>query len=162
MVNTALLRWIVLMPLFGVLFHTFVAPRLSRQSSSLVGPGVVGVAFALALVAFWRLWALEEGGALVDRMFSWIAVGHVQVAAGLRFDALSAVMTLIVTGVGFLIHVYSTGYMEHDEDSVRFFVYLNLFMLAMLLLVLGDSILLFFVGWEGVGLCSYLLIGFWY
>jgi hypothetical protein len=70
MVNTALLRWIVLMPLFGVLFHTFVAPRLSRQSSSLVGPGVVGVAFALALVAFWRLWALEEGGALVDRMFS--------------------------------------------------------------------------------------------
>jgi NADH-quinone oxidoreductase subunit L len=162
MVNTALLRWIVLMPLFGVLFHTFVAPRLSRQSSSLVGPGVVGVAFALALVAFWRLWALEEGGALVDRMFSWIAVGHVQVVAGLRFDALSALMTLIVTGVGFLIHVYSTGYMEHDEDSVRFFLYLNLFMLAMLLLVLGDSILLFFVGWEGVGLCSYLLIGFWY
>ncbi len=94
-------------------------------------------------------------------MFSWIAVGHVQVAAGLRFDALSAVMMLIVTGVGFLIHVYSAGYMEHDEDSVRYFPYLNLFMLAMLILVLAD-ILLFFVGWEGVGLCSYLLIGFWY
>jgi NADH-quinone oxidoreductase subunit L len=162
MVNTALLRWIVLMPLAGVLFHAFAAPRLSRRSSSLVGPAVVGVAFVLALAAFSRLWALEEGGALVDRMFSWISVGHVQVVAGLRFDALSAVMTLIVTGVGFLIHVYSAGYMEHDEDSVRYFLYLNLFMLAMLLLVLGDSILLFFVGWEGVGLCSYLLIGFWY
>ena len=162
MVNTALLRWIILCPLVGVLFHAFVAPRLSRRSSSLVGPAMVGAAFAIALVAFKHLWGLEEGGALVDRMFSWIAVGHVQVAAGLRFDALSGVMTLIVTGVGFLIHVYSTGYMEHDEDSVRFFLYLNLFMLAMLLLVLGDSILLFFVGWEGVGLCSYLLIGFWY
>jgi NADH-quinone oxidoreductase subunit L len=162
MVNDSLLRWIVLLPLAGVLFHAFVAPRLSRRSSSLIGPGVVGAAFAVALAAFWRLHALEEGSALVDRMFSWIAVGHVQVAAGLRFDALSAVMTLIVTGVGFLIHVYSAGYMEHDEDSVRYFLYLNLFMLSMLLLVLGDSILVFFVGWEGVGLCSYLLIGFWY
>ena len=162
MVNAAALRWIVLFPLLGVLFHAFVAPRLGRRSSSIVGPAVVGFAFAVAVGAFWRLLGLEEGGALVDRLFPWIEVGHVKVAMGLRFDALSAVMTLIVTGVGFLIHVYSAGYMEHDEDSARYFVYLNLFMLSMLLLVLGDSILLFFVGWEGVGLCSYLLIGFWY
>ncbi|HSD11796.1 MAG TPA: NADH-quinone oxidoreductase subunit L, partial [Candidatus Binatia bacterium] len=162
MVTDATLRWIVLFPLLGVLFHAFVAPRLGRRSSSILGPAVVGVALAVAAGAFWRLLGLEEGGALVDRMFSWIEVGNVKVAMGLRFDALSAVMTLIVTGVGFLIHVYSAGYMEHDEDSVRYFLYLNLFMLSMLLLVLGDSILLFFVGWEGVGLCSYLLIGFWY
>jgi len=162
MVNDSGLRWIVILPLFGVLFHTFVAPRLGRRSSSLVGPAVIGVAFACAAAAFMRLLGVEEGGALVDRMFPWIEAGHLKVAAGLRFDALSAVMALIVTGVGFLIHVYSAGYMEHDEDSVRYFLYLNLFMLSMLLLVLGDSILLFFVGWEGVGLCSYLLIGFWY
>jgi len=158
----SLLRWIVILPLAGVLFHTFVAPRSGRHSSSIVGPGVIGIAFLFALVAFWKLVHLEAGAALLDRMFPWIEAGHVQVSASLRFDALSSVMTLVVTGVGFLIHVYSAGYMEHDEDSTRYFLYLNLFMLSMLLLVLGDSILLFFVGWEGVGLCSYLLIGFWY
>jgi NADH-quinone oxidoreductase subunit L len=162
MVNDSLLRWIVILPLLGVVFHTFVAPRLGRRSSSIVGPAVVGAAFAFAVAAFARLWNVEEGGALVDRMFTWVEAGNVEVAASLHFDALSAVMTLIVTGVGFLIHVYSAGYMAHDEDSVRYFLYLNLFMLSMLVLVLGDSLLLFFVGWEGVGLCSYLLIGFWY
>jgi NADH-quinone oxidoreductase subunit L len=161
-IETHLLRVIVLLPLVGVLFHTFVAPRTSRQASSLVGPAVIAVSFVFAVAAFWSLDHAEEGAALVDRMFSWIDAGNVHVAASLRFDALSSVMTLIVTGVGFLIHVYSAGYMEHDEDSRRYFLYLNLFMLSMLLLVLGDSILLFFVGWEGVGLCSYLLIGFWY
>ena len=162
MVNTGSLRWIVVFPLLGVVFHTFVAPRLGRRWSSIVGPAVVGLAFLVALAAFARLLSLEAGGALVDRMFPWIEAGNLRVFAALRFDPLSAVMTLIVTGVGFLIHVYSAGYMEHDEDSGRYFLYLNLFMLSMLLLVLGDSILLFFVGWEGVGLCSYLLIGFWY
>ena len=80
----------------------------------------------------------------------------------LHLDALSAVMTLIVTGVGALIHVYSVGYMAHDEDYARYFAYLNLFALSMLILVLADNLLLMFVGWEGVGLCSYLLIAFWY
>ena len=162
MVNDSLLRWILLLPLVGVLFHTFLGPRVGRRAVSLFGPGVVGAAFVIAVVAFVQLLGRGEGGALVDRMFPWIEAGHLQVFATLRFDALSAVMTLIVTGVGFLIHVYSAGYMAHDEDVVRYFLYLNLFMLSMLLLVLSDSILLFFVGWEGVGLCSYLLIGFWY
>ncbi len=156
------LRWIVIFPLLGVLYHAFLAPRFGRHSSSIVGPAVVLGAFAFALMAVLRLTHAEEGAALVDRMFTWIDVGHVKVAAALRLDALSAVMVLIVTGVGFLIHVYSAGYMEHDHDSSRYFLYLNLFMLSMLLLVLGSSILLFFVGWEGVGVCSYLLIGFWY
>ncbi|MGH7899322.1 MAG: NADH-quinone oxidoreductase subunit L [Candidatus Binatia bacterium] len=162
MVNEPWLRWILILPLAGVLFHAFIGPRVDRRASSIVGPGVVGLAFAVAVLCFFRLLGLEEGGALGDRLFRWIDAGRLEVFAAVRFDALSAVMTLIVTGVGFLIHVYSAGYMEHDEDSVRYFLYLNLFMLSMLLLVLGDSVLVFFVGWEGVGLCSYLLIGFWY
>jgi NADH-quinone oxidoreductase subunit L len=162
MVNDSLLRWLLILPLVGVLFHSFLGYRLGRKAVSLVGPGVIGVAFVVALVGLARLWSQGEGVALVDPMFPWIEVGHVRVWATLRFDALSSVMTLIVTGVGFLIHVYSAGYMAHDDDYARYFLYLNLFMLSMLLLVLADSILLFFVGWEGVGLCSYLLIGFWY
>ena len=162
MVNDGLLRWILILPLLGVLFHTFLGYRLGRRAVSIVGPGVIGAAFAVTLYAVSVLLGRGEGGALVDRMFPWIAAGNLDVYATLRLDALSAVMTLIVTGVGFLIHVYSAGYMEHDEDYARYFLYLNLFMLSMLLLVLSDSILLFFVGWEGVGLCSYLLIGFWY
>ena len=160
--ETALLRWILLLPLVGVLFHTFLGYRLGRRAVSLVAAGVIGIAFAVTIVAFSRLLGLEEGAALADPLFSWIETGRVALDVSLRFDALSAVMTLIVTGVGFLIHVYSAGYMEHEEDYARYFLYLNLFMLSMLVLVLADSIVLFFVGWEGVGLCSYLLIGFWY
>jgi NADH-quinone oxidoreductase subunit L len=107
---------------------------------------------------------LPSAGQLTDVFFDapWIAAGDMNVAAGLMLDHLSAVMVLVVTGVGFLIHVYSSSYMEHDEGYTRFFGYLNLFMAAMLILVLGDSMLVTFVGWEGVGLCSYLLIGFWF
>ncbi len=162
MVEAPHLRWILILPLAGVVFHTFLGHRLGRRAVSVVGPGVVGIAFAVALLSVLRLAGLEEGAALVDRMFPWIDAGNLHVWASLRLDRLSAVMALIVTGVGFLIHVYSVGYMAHDEDYARFFLYLNLFMLSMLLLVLADSILLFFVGWEGVGLCSYLLIGFWW
>jgi NADH-quinone oxidoreductase subunit L len=158
---TALLRWIVLLPALGVLFHVFAGRRAPR-AVAVVGPGVVGAAFAVALAAVARLGTLPDGAALRDRLHTWIAAGPLTVDAALRLDALSAVMVLIVTGVGFLIHVYSVGYMRDDPDFARFFAYLNLFMTAMLILVLGDSLLLLFVGWEGVGLCSYLLIGFWW
>ena len=94
--------------------------------------------------------------------FEWIEAGSFRVQANLLIDNLSSVMVLVVTGVGSLIHVYSVGYMAHDEDKVRYFSYLNLFTFFMLLLVLGGSLPLMFVGWEGVGLCSYLLIGFWF
>jgi NADH-quinone oxidoreductase subunit L len=161
-IPTHLLRGVLLLPLLGVLFHVFLGYRLGRRAVSLVGPLVVGAAFVIAISAVMKLAAYGEGASLVDSMFSWIDAGRVHVDARLRLDALSAVMTLVVTGVGFLIHVYSAGYMGHDEDYARYFAYLNLFTLSMLLLVLADSILLFFVGWEGVGLCSYLLIGFWY
>src|SRR5207247_586604 len=94
--------------------------------------------------------------------WTWFRVGDFRANVSFVLDPLSAVMALVVTGVGFLIHVYSTGYMAHDPSFRRFFLYLNLFMFAMLTLVLADNFLLMFVGWEGVGLCSYLLIGFWY
>jgi len=160
-IQTALLRWIVLLPALGVLFHVFVGRR-SPRAAALVGPGVVGGAFAVTLAAVIRLWSQEEGAALADPLWQWIVAGPFSADVAFRMDALSAVMTLVVTGVGFLIHVYSVGYMHGDKGFVRFFAYLNLFMTAMLILVLADNLLLLFVGWEGVGLCSYLLIGFWY
>ena len=93
---------------------------------------------------------------------TWIAAGDLKIDLALRMDALSGVMCLIITFIGFLIHVYSSGYMADEPDYARFFAYLNLFCGAMLMLVLGDSLPVMFIGWEGVGLCSYLLIGFWY
>src|SRR5207253_1876691 len=127
-----------------------------------VGPGLVGAAFAVAVAAGLRLRALPEGGLLRDHLYTWIVAGPFRAEAALRLDALSAVMALVVTGVGFLIHVYSVGYMHGDRGFARYFAYLNLFTTAMLILVLADNLPLLFVGWEGVGLCSYLLIGFWY
>ena len=156
------LRWIVFFPLIGVLFNIFLAPKFGRRAVNLVAPGVVLVAFAFAWMAFQELGALPPGSALVDNIYPWITSGQLNVDFSLRVDALTAVMILIITGVGALIHIYSTGYMAHDEDVARYFTYLNLFTASMLLLVLGENLLLLFVGWEGVGLCSYLLIGFWY
>jgi NADH-quinone oxidoreductase subunit L len=153
------LRYIVLFPLLGVLFNLFLGPRLGRKAVNWVAPGVVFVSFLFSFAAFLQL---PNGGALVDTLFPWITSGNFHVDFALRVDPLSATMILVVTGVGFLIHVYSTGYMAHDEDVARYFTYLNLFTTTMLLLVLGENLVLLFVGWEGVGLCSYLLIGFWY
>jgi NADH-quinone oxidoreductase subunit L len=155
------LRWIVLVPAAGFLFHV-TAGRRWRAGVAVIGPGVVLGAFALAVAAALRLEALGSGAALLDRCYTWLDAGGFRAEAALRFDALAMVMTLVVTGVGFLIHVYSLGYMHDDPDFARFFAYLNLFVTAMLILVLADDLALLFVGWEGVGLCSYLLIGFWY
>jgi NADH-quinone oxidoreductase subunit L len=156
------LRWIVFLPLIGVLFNIFLAPKWGRRAVNIVAPGVILAAFAFAWTAFEQLNGLPPGSALVDNIYPWITAGQLQVDFSLRVDALTAVMILIITGVGALIHIYSTGYMAHDEDVARYFTYLNLFTASMLLLVLGENLLLLFVGWEGVGLCSYLLIGFWY
>jgi NADH-quinone oxidoreductase subunit L len=156
------LRLIPLLPLLGVLFNASLGPRLGKRAISIVAPGVVGLAFLVALLAFLDLIHLSPGAALIDRVFPWIHAGSLKLDVAFTIDPLSAVMALVVTGVGFLIHVYSTGYMGHDSDYARYFTYLNLFTFAMLLLVLGDNLVLLFVGWEGVGLCSYLLIGFWY
>ncbi len=152
------LRWILLWPLLGVIGNLVVA---RRPFVRLWGPGVVAASFVTVLMAGRRLWA-APASVLTDHLYRWIDVGNLHVDVALRLDALSLIMALVVTGVGFLIHVYSIGYMAEDRDVARYFTYLNLFTFAMLVLVLADNLLLLFVGWEGVGLCSYLLIGFWY
>jgi NADH-quinone oxidoreductase subunit L len=134
-----------------------------RKWVAFIAPAVVGAAFVVALLCVLSLASRPaEGRTFVQLLFPWIQAGSLLVPAGLQLDPLSSVMALVVTGVGFLIHVYSVGYMSHERAFARYFVYLNLFMFAMLTLVLANNYLLMFVGWEGVGLCSYLLIGFWY
>lgn len=154
-----LLRWIPLIPLGAGVFNVFFGQRLGSKTAGGIASAAVGVSFGLALYVFWQLPAT---GIFRDLWYTWIDSGSFHVNIAFQVDALSAVMLLIVTGIGFLIHIYSLGYMAHDDGMARFFIYLNLFIFFMLLLVMADNLLLLFVGWEGVGLCSYLLIGFWY
>src|SRR6202171_5506180 len=156
------LALILLVPALGFVFNVFFGQRAGRDAVNLAGPGVIFLAFAIALWGFVRLLAMPTGAALEVTLWPWIIAGQFHTAIALRFDALSAVMTLIVSGVGAVIHLYSIGYMAHDKDYARYFAYMNLFALSMLVLVLADNLLLMYVGWEGVGLCSYLLIAFWY
>jgi NADH-quinone oxidoreductase subunit L len=152
---------IVLLPLLGFLVNGLAGRRLGRGFVSAVGCGLPLLAFAIAVRCFFEL-NLAGGAPRVEHLYTWAEVGGHTFAVGFWFDRLSAVMTLIVTGVGSVIHVYSTGYMKEDPGYARYFAYLNLFLFFMLLLVLGRSLLVCFVGWEGVGLASYLLIGFWF
>ncbi|WP_333648407.1 NADH-quinone oxidoreductase subunit L [Candidatus Binatus sp.] len=156
------LALILLFPAFGVVFNLFLGPRYGRGAVNVVGPGVMFAAFGVATWAFLTLLAMRPGGALTVHLWGWIEAGKFHTEFGLRLDALSGVMVMIVTGVGALIHLYSVGYMAHDEDFARFFTYMNLFAFSMLILILANNLLMMFVGWEGVGLCSYLLIAFWY
>jgi NADH-quinone oxidoreductase subunit L len=153
---------ILLFPLLGVVFNIFLGRRSGRAIVNLISPAVIFLAFAAAVVAFGFLLNMPRGTALSFHLWSWIEAGPFHFDITLRFDALTAVMALVVTGVGAFIHLYSDGYMAEDEDYARFFAYMNLFAFSMLTLVLADNLLLMFVGWEGVGLCSYLLIAFWY
>ena len=149
-----------LLPFLGFLLNGLVGKRLPRAAVSVIGCGLPAIAFGLALLAFGRVAGGAE--AVEATLGDWIRVGDLRVRFGFAFDRLSGVMVLVVTGVGTLIHVYATGYMREDPGYARFFAYLNLFLGAMLVLVLADNLVLLFLGWEGVGLCSYLLIGFWY
>ena len=143
--------------------HGHHAAPAYRKLVAFIGPAVVGASFAVSVLAVLALAARPAHDRLfVQVLYPWVQAGTFQAAAAFQLDPLSSVMILVVTGVGFLIHVYSVGYMSHDRAFARYFVYLNLFTFAMLLLVLGSNFLLMFVGWEGVGLCSYLLIGYWY
>ena len=153
------LVWLVpVLPLVGVLING-VFGRWTRDRAHLLGVGTTGLSFLVALVVFLQ----TLGGKTLDwDIYAWIPVGQFQASIGFLVDPLSAVMMLVVTFVGFLIHVYSIGYMHGDRGYARFFTYLNLFMSSMLILVLANNYLLMFLGWEGVGLCSSLLIGFWY
>jgi NADH-quinone oxidoreductase subunit L len=153
------LVWLVpVLPLVGVVVNGIFG-RWVRDRAHVLGLGTTGLSFLIALGIF--LQAL--GGQTLDwNIYPWVSVGELEAHIGFLVDPLSAVMMLVVTFVGFLIHVYSVGYMHGDPGYARFFTYLNLFMTSMLVLVLANNYLLMFLGWEGVGLCSYLLIGFWY
>ena len=130
---------------------------------SLIGPGVLVASFGLALAIFFAMRGIGEMHApFVQRYFAWMPVGDLLIDASFQLDQLSMVMVLIITGVGALIHVFSVGYMQDDPGYPRYFAYLNLFVFFMLVLVLGASYPILFIGWEGVGLCSYLLIGYWF
>ena len=177
---------IILLPLLGFLINAGLALKHARVSASAVrlgdeldlgegdskpmthtlpsyiAPGVMLVAFLIAFVNFIRMVNVELHDPHVIKYWTWIATGAFTVDAAIQLDQLSILMTMIVTGVGFLIHVFSVGYMRDDPGYPRYFSYLNLFIFFMLVLVMGASYPLMFVGWEGVGLCSYLLIGFWF
>jgi len=130
--------------------------------TSIVGPGVLILAFLLALAIWQVMVSAHPEAPFIQRYFSWMPVGDLQIDAAFQLDQLSMVMILVITGVGALIHIFSVGYMREDPGYPRFFSYLNLFVFFMLVLVLGSNYPVLFVGWEGVGLCSYLLIGFWF
>jgi NADH-quinone oxidoreductase subunit L len=130
--------------------------------TSIVGPGVLILSFLLALGIWRAMVGVHMEAPFIQRYFSWMPVGDLQIDAALQLDQLSMVMILVITGVGALIHIFSVGYMQDDPGYPRYFAYLNLFVFFMLVLVLGANYPVLFVGWEGVGLCSYLLIGFWF
>ncbi|NJD19683.1 MAG: NADH-quinone oxidoreductase subunit L [Gemmatimonadetes bacterium] len=177
---------VILLPLLGFVINGVLALRHANASANAVrgggelqldgphgrpathtlptwvGPGVIGLAFLLVLVNFTRMLGVELHEPVVVRYWTWMATSTFSVDAALQLDGLSMVMAMVVTGVGFLIHVFSVGYMKDAPGYPRYFAYLNLFVFFMLVLVLGSSYALMFVGWEGVGLCSYLLIGYWF
>src|SRR5687768_4330130 len=161
-----MLDWIWLipaLPLAGFLVNLALGSRLPRPVIGAIACGTVGAAFLVALGCFLALLELSpDERAVVQTLWTWIQAGTLRADVAFLLDPLSSLMALVITGVGFLIHVYSTGYMSHDHDYRRYFLYLNLFTFSMLTLVMASNFLLMFVGWEGVGLCSYLLIGFWY
>lgn len=160
------LVWLIpLLPLIGFIVNGLGRNVLSKGIIGALGSAVVLISFVCSCVLFLEVYQSRQSGQdgiIQQHLFDWISVGHLNIGLSFLVDPLSAIMLLIVTGIGFLIHIYSIGYMQQDCGFGKFFAYLNLFIFFMLLLVLGSNYLVMFIGWEGVGLCSYLLIGFWY
>jgi len=156
--------WLIpALPLLSACVLGVVGWRLSKRVICTLGVGSVGLSFAASLGMAWAFFQLApEQIPIRSSYFTWLAAGNFQVEVGFYLDQLSLLMVLVVTGVGWLIHIYSIGYMAHEGGTYRFFAYMNLFTFFMLLLVLAGDYALLFVGWEGVGLCSYLLIGFYF
>ena len=166
-VHVGFIRWIILLPLIGAtinfLLGAWIQRHFGKGAIGVIGCGVVLGAFAIAAWAFFQMLGLLPGDRfMLDDLWRWMDIGGMKLDIAFWLDPLSMIMILVITGVGGLIHIYSTGYMHDDESFWRFFAWLNLFTFAMLVLVLGDNLLLMFVGWEGVGLCSFALIGFWH
>jgi NADH-quinone oxidoreductase subunit L len=155
--------WVPILPLIGAIVNGLFGKLISKGAVTFWALGTTGLSFLIAVLSFIDLLSLDPQHRVFEKvLFTWIQAGSFTAEAGIRIDPLSVIFLLIITGIGFLIHVYSVGYMSHEEGYARFFSYLNLFMFSMLLLVLGNNFLLMFIGWEGVGLCSYLLIGYYY
>lgn len=148
-----------LFPLIGFLINGLGWRTIPKQAAGWIASTMMLASFALSLGIFFEV---KEGAEKIVTLFPFIQSGKLLIPFAFQVDALSSLFLLIITGIGFLIHVYSTSYMHDDEGVVRYFAYLNLFVFSMLLLVLGANYLIMFIGWEGVGLCSYLLIGFWF
>jgi NADH-quinone oxidoreductase subunit L len=151
-----------LFPLIGFLINGIFWRKMPKSTGGIIGSLAVLASFIVSVGIFFEVSSDAFQGPVVVNLFSFIESGKLQIPFAFQVDALSSLFLLIITGVGFLIHVYSTSYMHEDEGMVKYFAYLNLFVFSMLLLVLGGNYLVMFIGWEGVGLCSYLLIGFWF
>jgi NADH-quinone oxidoreductase subunit L len=164
MVSTSVLVSLVpLFPLLGFILIALTVKKITHNFASFVACASIFASFAVSVFLFISLNGITSGPQQIEvTAFEWIKVGDFSANMGFLVDPLSIIFMMIITGVGFLIHVYSIGYMHHDEGVNRFFSYLNLFVFFMLLLVMGSNYLVMFIGWEGVGLCSYLLIGFWF
>lgn len=160
------LIWLIpVLPLIGFIINGIGRQVLSKSLVGFIGSSTVFVSFLLSCTLFVSIYeARAQGGVatISQHIFDWIKIGNLEVSLSFLVDPLSVIMLLVITGIGFLIHVYSIGYMQHDSGFAKYFAYLNLFIFFMLLLVMGSNYLVMFIGWEGVGLCSYLLIGFWY
>lgn len=158
-----LIGFVLLFPLAGTVINGFLGKKLNKSIVGIVGCTAIGLSFIVSFFVFIDLLKLAPEHRVFEKdYFTWIGSGAFEAIAGLQVDPLSVIMILVVSGVGFLIHVYSVGYMHDDDGFYRYFTYLNLFTFSMLLLVLANNFLFMFIGWEGVGLCSYLLIGFWF
>ena len=151
---------LLLSPFAGFLFNVFLGKKVSKGISGAIGTITVLVSFLLSICFFAQL--NQNGKPVEISLFDWISVHNFKLDFGLLLDQLSLLWLLFVTGIGSLIHLYSISYMHDDENMHKFFAYLNLFVFFMITLVIGNNLLVMFIGWEGVGLCSYLLIGFWY
>src|SRR5690606_17419073 len=158
--DTTLLSIALLLPLAGFLINTFFGKSLGKAVVGIISSSTIGIAFIITLIQFV---ALQNGAEPVKHVwFDWIRIKDYTIDFGFYYDQLSILWLLFVTGIGTLIHIYSTSYMHDDANFDKFFSYLNLFVFFMMVLVTGSNLLMMFIGWEGVGLCSYLLIGFWY
>ncbi|MBC7749722.1 MAG: NADH-quinone oxidoreductase subunit L, partial [Methylotenera sp.] len=158
--NTNLALLLLLAPFLGFLLNIFFGSRLGKTVSGIMGTIAVVVSFAITFYFFGAIAAIPEG--IHISLFEWIQISNFKVDFGFQLDQLSVLWLLFVTGIGSLIHLYSINYMHDDENMHKYFAYLNLFVFFMITLVIGSNLVVMFIGWEGVGLCSYLLIGFWH
>ncbi|WP_462220917.1 proton-conducting transporter transmembrane domain-containing protein, partial [Ferruginibacter sp.] len=160
--NVLQIVWLIpFLPLIGFLINGLGRKHLSKTLAGVIGSGVILISF---IVSVWVFFNVKNGNTHVAHYFDFINAASLKIGFDFQIDQLSSLFLLIITGVGFLIHVYSTSYMHDEEpkDFAKYFAYLNLFVFSMLLLVMGANYVIMFIGWEGVGLCSYLLIGFWF